>query len=111
MRALLWVTVFWLTVAETVLVTWGSRADRLASRPGGLRRHSLWAAHWAALFEIVLYVGMILVVAEDRWLVIPGALGAWAGKYWAVERRRRKLNRARSRRSTAAGQPAAPDPS
>lgn len=88
-RALLWAAVFIITVLETLIATWEGRADRQATSSRS-RKWSLRAAHWAAAFELVLFVDIMLLVKEGWTILVPILAGAWIGKYAAVERRRRK---------------------
>lgn len=90
--ALLWLVVFALTIAETWVATAEGRADRQATTAKH-NRFSLTAAHWAAAFEALLLIDIILIAKESIWLGVPIIIGAWLGKYAAVERRRRKWRR------------------
>jgi hypothetical protein len=84
---LLAVGVFLLTVAETVVSTLEGSADR--------RRRSVVAANWATVFEVLLLVDVLALVHDPLKMFFPIVAGAWLGKYWAVEKRRKKF---RSRR-------------
>lgn len=86
------VAVFFITLSETVIATWEGRADR-QSTTAKTNKYSLRASGWAGLFELVLCVDMY-VVAHEGWSLIPSiVLGGTLGKYWAVERRRKRFRR------------------
>lgn len=93
---LLGVLAFFLTIAETAVATFEGRADRQAtSCPDN--RFSKKAAHWATVFEWVLMID-ILIIVHSWWMFIPIGAGAWIGKYWAVEQRRKKFRRRTKRK-------------
>jgi hypothetical protein len=93
--AALWLAIFAITVLETWIATWEARADRQVRPQGKSNKFSLRSANWAAAFELVLFVDILLLVKEG-WMVLPPILaGAWWGKYHALERRRRKKARPR----------------
>lgn len=85
---LLGIGAFALTFAETIVSTWEGKADRQADT-ATTKRFSLKAAHWAAVFEMLLLVDVVLVVYEPVLFAPPIIAAAWLGKYWAVERRRK----------------------
>jgi xanthine/uracil permease len=97
--ALLWLGIFLLTVAETLISTWGGRADR-QSTSAKHNGFSIRAANWEVAFEVVLLIDIYLVVREGWTIIIPIAAGAWLGKYWSLERRRKRW-RARVKRKKA----------
>lgn len=88
--------IFLITVAETLIATWEGRADRQATS-AKTDKFSRRAAHWALMFELVLFIDIAMIVKEGWWVLAPILAGAWIGKYWAVERRRKKF-RARTKR-------------
>lgn len=94
--------VFLLTIGEVAIATYEYRYDRLSGRPKGKFRHSLYSSLWAGAFEIILLIGTIYVTTEDHYLVIPAALGAFVGKIWTLESRRRKLVAWRIKREATA---------
>lgn len=69
-NTLLGVGAFAITVAETYL---GTKQTRAISES-----RIFHAAHWAALFELVLVLDVWFIV-EARWLVAPIVVGAWCG--------------------------------
>lgn len=81
---------FALTVAETVVSTWEGREDRLSTSSRS-HKHSIRAAHWATVFEILLLIDILAVVHDPFAMFFPIVAGAWLGKYWAVEKRRKKF--------------------
>jgi len=85
----LWLLMFSITVLETWIATWEGRADRQSTACRD-RRFSLKASHWAAAFELVLLIDIMVIVREGWAVLIPILLGAWWGKYSALERRRAK---------------------
>jgi hypothetical protein len=87
--ALLWIGLFWLTVAEVWVGTWEGRADR-QSTSAKTSRYSWISAGWAGAFEILLVLDMWLVVREGWTIGIPIVVGAVWGKYHALEKRRAK---------------------
>jgi hypothetical protein len=87
---LLVVAVVGITVAETVVLIHGGRADR-QSTSSRTNRNSKVAALWAGVFELLVYAGMILIAREEPWLAIPGSIAASVTTYWALERRRKKF--------------------
>jgi uncharacterized membrane protein YqgA involved in biofilm formation len=87
---LMQVGVFLLTVAETVVSTLESRADRVSTSSRN-NKHSLRAAHWATVFEVLLLVDVLVLVHDPIRMFFPIVAGAWLGKYWAVEKRRKKF--------------------
>lgn len=87
--AAMWVVVFAITVLETWLATWESKADR-NSTSCRTNRWSKVSANWAMMFELVLFVDLWLLWKEGGWLLVPILAGAWWGKYHALERRRAK---------------------
>lgn len=91
---------FFLTFAETIVSTWEGRADRQATACRD-NRFSKKSAHWAAVFETLLLVDVVLVVQEPVLYAPPIIAAAWIGKYWAVEQRRKKFRR-RTKRSAKA---------
>lgn len=94
--ALFGAAAFLLTFIETVVSTKEGRADRQATSCKD-NRFSKQAAHWAGVFEALLLVDMILLYKEPGWVFLPIVAGAWIGKYWSVERRRKKF-RARTKK-------------
>lgn len=82
--------VFLLTVAETVVSTWEGREDRL-STSSRYNRHSIRAANWATVFEVLLLVDVLALVHDPLKMFFPIVAGAWIGKYWSVEKRRKKF--------------------
>jgi Flp pilus assembly protein TadB len=82
--------VFLLTVSETVVSTLEGREDRLSTSSRG-NKHSLKAAHWATVFEILLLIDVLALVHNPMQMFFPIVAGAWLGKYWAVEKRRKKF--------------------
>lgn len=88
---LLGIVVFLLTIAETAVSTFEGRHDR-QSTASRTNKHSLKAAHWAAVFEAILLLDIVLLVHEP-WVFGPVIVGAWIGKYWSVEKRRKKFRR------------------
>lgn len=88
---LLGIGAFALTFAETIVSTWEGKADR-QSDTATTNHFSLKAAHWAAVFETLLLVDVVLVVYEPVLFAPPIIAAAWLGKYWAVERRRKLAN-------------------
>lgn len=98
--ALLWTAVFAVTVLETWIATWEGRADRQATSCRD-NRFSLKSAHWAAAFELVLLLDILLVVKEGWSLTVPILAGAWWGKYSALERRRAKFRSRTKQKSEA----------
>jgi hypothetical protein len=91
-NSLLWIAVFAITVAETLIATWEGRADR-RSTTARTNKWSLRSSHWAALFELVLFLDVYLIVTEGWHVIFPILAGAWLGKYWSLERRRAKFRR------------------
>jgi len=87
---LLWLAVFGITVAETLIATWESRADR-RSTTARTNSWSLRSSHWAAAFELVLFLDVWLIVTEGWPIIFPILAGAWLGKFWSLERRRKKF--------------------
>ena len=81
--------IFAITVAETLIATWEGRADRQSTYVEH-NRFSLKAAHWATLFELVLFIDILVIVHEGLGVIVPILLGAWLGKYYALEKRRKK---------------------
>lgn len=88
--ALLWAAVFGITVLEVWIATWEGRADR-QSTSATHSRFSHKAAFWAATFEIVLLVDVVLIVREGWTIIVPVVAGAYWGKWRALERRRSKF--------------------
>lgn len=88
--SLLWLAVFIITVAETWIATWEGRADRQSTSCRD-KRFSIKAANWAGAFELVLLIDLLLIVSEGWTLIVPIVVGAWWGKYSALERRRAKF--------------------
>lgn len=82
--------VFLLTVAETVVSTLEGRADRLSTSSRS-NKHSLRAASWATVFEVLLLIDVLVLVHDPIKMFFPIVAGAWLGKYWAVEKRRKKF--------------------
>ena len=85
----LWLLVFVITVLETWIATWEGRADRQSTSCRD-RRFSLKASYWAAAFELVLLIDIVVIVHEGVAVAAPILIGAWYGKYSALERRRAK---------------------
>ena len=44
---------------------------------------SMAAAHWSVLFQIISSFYVVGYV-KDKWLIVPGTLGAWIGTYYGV---------------------------
>lgn len=88
----LWPAIFLITLAETLIATWEGRADRRSTTAKTIR-WSIIAANWALGFEIVLLVDLYILVKEGPTIIIPIGAGAWIGKMWACERRRRKFRK------------------
>lgn len=88
----LWPAIFLITLAETLIGTWEGRADR-RSTTAKTMRWSIIAANWAVSFEVVLLVDLYILVKEGPAIIIPIGAGAWIGKLWACERRRRKFRK------------------
>lgn len=76
---------FLLTFAETAVSTWEGKADR--------EDRSVVAANWALVFEGLLIVDIVLVVADPVVYAPVILAAAWLGKLWAVERRKRMIRR------------------
>jgi uncharacterized membrane protein len=87
--ALIWVAIFAITALETLIATWEGRADR-QSTSAKHNKFSIKSANWAVAFEVVLLIDIYVVVSEGWPIIFPIAAGAWLGKYWSLERRRRK---------------------
>lgn len=102
--AILWPAIFLITVLETLIATWEGRADRL-STTSKTYRWSLKAANWAGAFELVLFVDILVIVHEGPSVLIPILAGAWLGKFYACEARRKKFRRnaGRLRKKTQSG--------
>lgn len=49
-------------------------------------RRAVAAANVSALFDAVLFVDVILVVAGYWWLLFPICAGSWLGNWWMVRR-------------------------
>ena len=98
-EAALWLSIFVITVLETWISTWESRADR-QSTSSATNRFSLRASHWAAAFELVLFVDIMLLVKEGWTILVPILAGAWWGKYHALEKRRKKFRSRTKRRKS-----------
>jgi hypothetical protein len=83
---------FIITFAEN----WVSARSRGAERQSKMAktpRYSIFAANWAALFDLILIVDMYLSV-HDFWLVVPWFLaGGWLGEIVACEQARKKFQR------------------
>jgi uncharacterized membrane protein len=94
--ALIWVAIFAITALETLIATWEGRADR-QSTSAKHNRFSIKSANWAVAFEVVLLIDIYVVVHEGWHIIVPIAAGAWLGKYWSLERRRKRW-RARVKR-------------
>ncbi len=90
---------FLLTLAETMVATWEGRSDRL-STACRTNHHSKKSAWWAGVFEALLLVDVVLVVHEPVLYSPPIIAAAVIGKYWSLERRRKKF-RARVKRKKA----------
>lgn len=90
MTVILWPAIFLITVLETLISTWEGRADR-RSTTSKTRRLSMIAANWAGSFELVLFVDILVVVHEGWRVMIPILAGAWIGKFYACEQRRKKF--------------------
>lgn len=97
-----WPAIFLITLAETLIGTWEGRADR-ASTTSKTMRWSIIAGNWAVSFEVVLMVDLYILVKEGWPIIIPIAVGAWIGKVWACERRRRKFRKNAGRLRKKAG--------
>src|SRR4051812_21703890 len=91
---------FLFTIVETLVSTWEGRADR-QSTSAKHNRFSIRASWWAAVFEALLLIEILLAVSNP-WVIAPAViLGAWIGKFWSLERRRKRF-RSRVRRRRAA---------
>ena len=85
----IYIGIFFITVAETLIATWERRADR-QSTYANHNRFSLKAANWSAAFELVLFIDILVIVHEGLGIIIPILAGAWLGEYYALEKRRKK---------------------
>lgn len=88
--AAVWLGIFTITLLEVLISTWEGRADR-RSTTAKTMRYSVIAANWAVAFEIVLFLDLWILVKEGLPILIPISAGAWIGKFWALERRRKKF--------------------
>lgn len=92
--------VFWLTALETTAVS-RERAYEMNAYQSKTRdaakRLALKSAWWAARFELILCVWLIVGVSEDAWLALAAIPGAFYGQYRAVmtrvDRRLAKMSR------------------
>lgn len=77
---LLAVLAFAVTVAETFVA---SKQTQAVSD-----RHRLRACSWAVLFEAVLLLDILMVVANWRVVVLPILVGAWIGMWISFDLKR-----------------------
>lgn len=103
MMLAVWLGIFTITLLEVLISTWEGRADR-KSTTAKTMRYSVIAANWAVAFEIVLFMDLWILVKEGLPILIPISAGAWIGKFWALEHRRRNFRpRPRRLRNNRAG--------
>jgi hypothetical protein len=72
---LLVVLAFTLTAAEAWVCT-----RRMQSL---VRGRAAITANWDTLFEALLFVDLLLII-EDRRLIVPILVGAWLGSYYSI---------------------------
>jgi hypothetical protein len=91
---LLLILAFALTLAETWVATKEGRADR-QSTTAKSRRFSIISANWATIFEWILLLDVGFIARTDLptalALGVVIGLGAWLGKFIALEHRRKKF--------------------
>lgn len=77
--ALLAVLAFVVTIVETYISSKTTQAIA--------EQRKVHASNWNTLFEAVLLVDILLIVANWRVVVLPILLGAWLGMYYSFNRR------------------------
>lgn len=83
---------FILTLAETWVSTLEAKADR-ASTPSKSKRLSIISSNWAAVFEAILLMDIALVIHAGLAVGAAVVMGAWIGKFFSLERRRKRFHK------------------
>lgn len=86
-----WVLVFGITLAEAVIGSWRSLALIRLQNVRRNDRATMWrrrlvAANWEVVLDVVLFVDMMVIVTQGWYLLIPMAVGSWAGSMLGTRR-------------------------